>query len=144
MKINLVLRTFSYPTEDLGKVKKALLNLGLKDSEIRPLEVEEAFGLPMYIIEVKRQDKKAIELLKNIYENLDRKERFFSFLESTYDEASHTSALRIDKQTLYKDKKIKLTPYGDVVHIKIKYVFPNNLEDFKKEFTKLLQERTNR
>ncbi|NPA86332.1 MAG: hypothetical protein GXO42_02975 [bacterium] len=129
LRANYFLRLFCYPTEDPEKVKKLLEILGIEDYTVQ--QVEEAFGLPMYIFSASSSSgKKVKELLKKILELAEDKQAFLERLKDFYDEKGGACYLRLDKQELFKYRKAKLVSHGDVVHIKIKFVSPRKLEEF--------------
>jgi RNA binding exosome subunit len=140
MKVNITVRMFCYPTEDLEKNKEIFKKLGL-EPEIQ--EIPEAFGLPMYIFSAKlSKQRDVVNFFKNLIKYLHFEE-LANVLREKYDPKSASVYLRIDKQEFFKENRIRFVSHGDVIHVKIKLVNPRDLEKFLEELAKKLQLRTN-
>jgi len=139
MKVNIFIRMFCYPTEDLEKNKEIFRRLDL-DPNIQ--EVPEAFGLPMYIFSARlERQRDVLNFFRALLRYIELKELMDAIREK-YNPETATVYLRIDKQEFFKNARIRFVSHGDVIHVKIKLVAPRDIEKFLEELARKLQQHT--
>ncbi len=132
----LELTTSAHATEDLVKVKQALLNLIPREYrenlEIEEVKYEGHYGNPIVRLKVLVRGKKANEIFNYIISNLSESDRNILkvTLKNRIDERGHLY-LRVSKQDASQGK-ITLYEGDDVVRIVVTIDYPATLERIKK------------
>ncbi len=128
----LELTTSAHATEDLAKVKQALLNLIPREYreniKIEEVKYEGHYGNPIIRLKVLVKGKKANEIFNYIISNLSESDRNILkvTLKNRVDERGHLY-LRISKQDALQGK-ITLYEGDDVVRIVVTIDYPATLE----------------
>jgi len=132
----LELTTSAHATEDLAKVRRALLNLIPKEYK-ENIEIEEAkyeghYGNPIVRLKVLVKGKKANEIFNYIISNLSEPDRKILkvTLKNRVDERGHLY-LRISKQDASQGR-ITLYEGDDVIRIVVTIDYPATLERVEK------------
>jgi RNA binding exosome subunit len=118
-------RAFCHATEDLEKVKRALLNT-IGDAEIHITQTEGHHGNPITIVE---SSVDSIEEISRFFEKLatDDLRIILDTLSTRVDEGCNLF-LKIDKQAAYEER-IRLGRNEDVISIRVKVIaFPAKRE----------------
>lgn len=118
-------RAFCHATEDLEKVKQALLNT-IGDAEIQTSRTEGHHGNPITIVE---SSVESIEEISRFFEKLAADDLRFVLdtLPTRMDEGCNLF-LKIDKQAAYEER-IRMGRNNDVISIRIKVIaFPAKRE----------------
>lgn len=118
-------RAFCHATEDLEKVKRALLNT-IGDAEIQTSRTEGHHGNPITIVE---SSVESIEEISRFFEKLATDDlRFVLDTLSTRMDEGCNLFLKIDKQAAYEER-IRMGRNNDVISIRIKVIaFPAKRE----------------
>ena len=118
-------RAFCHATEDLERVKRALLNT-IGDAEMQIVQTEGHHGNPITIVESSVEN---IEEISSFFERLAEDDlRFVLDTLSTRVDEGCNLFIKIDKQAAYEER-IRLGSNEDVISIRLKVIaFPAKCE----------------
>jgi hypothetical protein len=140
-----MLSVFSHATEDLSKVKKAILSLvpsSLKDIvKFEELRTKGHYNNEIVVITVKFRKKQAQEILKHIIcslRDIDKK-IMLATLDNRVDNRVSHFHLRLSKQDAYLGD-IRLLDGDDIIKLSVTINGVIKLEDLRKYLNRLIEE----
>ncbi len=119
--ISVVLSTFAHATEDIEKVRTAMMNILPKDAKIDSKNMEGHHGNPIILLETKISKKSQVrDWWKNFSEKIGAKgiEKILESLPENIDDSCHL-CLRLEKKSAHLGEYV-LTAGGDPIHVKLK------------------------
>jgi hypothetical protein len=132
-------RTYAHATEDLSKVKEALLFIGKNKkeaSEVKEQKLSGYFRNPIVLLELRLKDKKDIlAFWGRVLSISSIKELLLHELEQRVDKENNFY-IRFDKQVAF-NKEIKLTRGDDAIRIRTKII------TYPSSYLKVLEELRN-
>ena len=139
---HLTLKVFSHATEDLAKVKKAVVNVlpqVLRDKVVfNEVVTKGHYGNEIRVLTLKLKRKDALDTLKHILCSMNDTERniLLATLETRIDPPSHLY-LRLSKQDAYRGLIRLLDTGGDVIRLAVTIEGAASLNEIKEFLSNL-------